>query len=52
MRAIAHGWQPTGIASKIPVSVAKDFEAADAKVGEYEKTKKSRGGKCSTPHPY
>lgn len=51
MRAIAHGWQPSGKAASIPVSVAKDFEAADAKVGKYE-AKKAKGGKCSTPHPY
>lgn len=51
MRAIAHGWRPTGKAAGIPVSVAKDFEAADAKVGKYE-TKKAKGGTCSTPHPY
>jgi hypothetical protein len=51
MRAIAHGWKPTGSAGKIPVSVAKDFEAADAKVGKYE-TKKAKGGRCSTPHPW
>lgn len=31
MAAIAHGWKPTqGPVSKIPVSVAKDFNKADA----------------------
>ncbi len=50
MRAVAHGWKPTGKAAGIPVSVAKDFEAADKKVGKYEH--KAKGGKCSTPHPY
>lgn len=30
MSAIAHGWRPTGSAAKIPVSVAKEFHAADA----------------------
>lgn len=29
MRAIAHGWKPTGSAAGIPVSVAKEFAAAD-----------------------
>lgn len=31
MSAIAHGWRPThGSVAKIPVSVAKEFHAADA----------------------
>ncbi len=30
MSAIAHGWRPTGKAANIPVSVAKEFHAADA----------------------
>ena len=30
MSAIAHGWRPSGKAADIPVSVAKDFHAADA----------------------
>ena len=30
MAAIAHGWRPTGSAKGIPVSVAKEFNAADA----------------------
>lgn len=30
MSAIAHGWKPTGEAAKIPISVAKEFHAADA----------------------
>ena len=30
MSAIAHGWHPTGKAASIPVSVAKEFHAADA----------------------
>lgn len=30
MSAIAHGWHPTGKAAAIPVSVAKEFHAADA----------------------
>lgn len=30
MSAIAHGWHPTGSAGDIPVSVAKEFHAADA----------------------
>lgn len=46
MRAIAHGWQPSGSAAKIPVSVAKDFEAADKKVGKYER--KKAGGRLTT----
>jgi hypothetical protein len=29
MSAIAHGWRPTGKAAHIPVSVAKEFHAAD-----------------------
>jgi hypothetical protein len=29
MAAIAHGWRPTGSAAGIPVSVAKEFHAAD-----------------------
>lgn len=29
MRAVAHGWKPTGKAAGIPVKVAKDFTAAD-----------------------
>jgi hypothetical protein len=29
MRAIAHGWKPKGSAKGIPVSVAKEFAAAD-----------------------
>src|SRR5262245_44950609 len=29
MSAIAHGWRPTGKAAGIPVSVAKEFHAAD-----------------------
>lgn len=29
MAAIAHGWKPSGAAADIPVSVAKDFNAAD-----------------------
>ena len=55
MSAIAHGWKPKGSAARIPVSVAKDFHAADKKVGKWEHpTKKARGGKvrCSTPQPY
>jgi hypothetical protein len=30
MSAIAHGWKPTGKAADIPVSVAREFHAADA----------------------
>ena len=30
MSAIAHGWKPKGSAAGIPVSVAKEFHAADA----------------------
>jgi hypothetical protein len=29
MAAIAHGWRPTGPAASIPVSVAKEYFAAD-----------------------
>jgi hypothetical protein len=29
MSAIAHGWEPTGSAAKIPLSVARDFHEAD-----------------------
>lgn len=29
MSAIAHGWKPKGSAAGIPVSVAKEFHAAD-----------------------
>lgn len=56
MSAIAHGWEPKGSAAGIPVSVAKDFHAADKKVGKWEHaTKKAKGGritKCSTPFNY
>jgi hypothetical protein len=55
MSAIAHGWVPKGKAAGIPVSVAKDFHAADKKVGKWEHpAKKARGGRvrCSTPQPY
>jgi hypothetical protein len=60
MAAIAHGWEPSeGSVAKIPVEVAKDFHAADKKVGKFEHptsvTKRAKGGsirKCSTPHPW
>lgn len=41
MSAIAHGWHPTGKAADIPVSVAKEFHAADAghKYGKRPKSK-------------
>lgn len=29
MRAVAHGWRPTGKAAGIPVSVAKEYAKAD-----------------------
>jgi hypothetical protein len=35
MSAIAHGWRPTGEKGP-PVSVAKEFHAADKKVGKWE----------------
>jgi uncharacterized protein YggE len=39
MRAIAHGWHPDhGDVAKIPVSVAKEFEAAD----EAKKAKRNK----------
>jgi hypothetical protein len=34
MSAIAHGWKPKGSAKDIPVSVAKDFHAADKAKGK------------------
>lgn len=40
MSAIAHGWKPTGEAADIPVSVAKEFHAAD-KGKKYGAKKKS-----------
>jgi hypothetical protein len=58
MSAIAHGWEPKGSAAGIPVDVAKDFHAADKKVGKWEHptkvTKRAKGGtiKCSTPFNY
>lgn len=41
MAAIAHGWQPPSGSkvSKIPVKVAKEFNAADAKTGILRKKK-------------
>lgn len=35
MAAVAHGWKPTGEKGP-PVSVAKEFHAADKKVGKWE----------------
>lgn len=29
MSAVAHGWKPTGSAKGLPVSVAREFHAAD-----------------------
>jgi hypothetical protein len=60
MSAIAHGWTPPAGSkvAKIPVDVAKDFHAADKKVGKWEHptkvTKRAKGGtiKCSTPFNY
>jgi hypothetical protein len=46
MAMIAHGGKPTGMNGP-PVSVAKEFNAADAKTGILRKKKKrpeSRGG--------
>ena len=38
MAAIAHGWQPDNPQlAKIPVSVAKDFNAADQKADKRKK---------------
>lgn len=52
MSAISHGWRMPG-GKGPPASVAKEFHSADKKVGKWEHpTKKARGGKCSTPHPY
>ncbi len=41
MSAIAHGWRPSGSAAGIPVSVAKEFHAADAGK-RYGKTPRER----------
>jgi len=37
MRAIAHGWKPTGSAKGIPVKVAKEFAAVDKVSKNYKK---------------
>jgi hypothetical protein len=57
MSAIDHGWKPPAGSkvARIPVSVAKEFHAADKKVGKWEHpTKKAAGGhvSCSTPFPW
>ena len=49
MSAIAHGWKPTGEAADIPVSVAKDFHAAD-KSKKYGKKAPKIGGGESKPN--
>jgi hypothetical protein len=48
MSAIAHGWRPTGSAAKIPVSVAKEFHAAD-KGHKYGKGMHGQSGKTYPP---
>lgn len=40
MAMIAHGGKPTGMKSPPPMSVAKEFNAADAKTGILRKKKK------------
>jgi len=55
MSAIAHGWEPPAGSkvADIPKDVAVEFHSADKKVGKWEHpTKKAKGGKCSTPHPW
>jgi len=46
MSAISHGWHPDkGSVAKIPVSVAKEFHAADGKMGrKYGKGRPGAGG--------
>ncbi len=43
MAAVAHGWHPTGMKGP-PVSVAKEFHAADKKKGKFEHPR-GHGGK-------
>ena len=63
MSAIAHGWRPSGSASKIPVKVAKEFHAKDAghKYGQgmhgqkgkpYPKHNKAYGGAVRIANKY
>src|SRR5262252_4370304 len=45
MSAIAHGWKPKGSAAGIPMSVAKEFHAADgAMKHKYGKGRPGMGG--------
>jgi hypothetical protein len=48
MSAIAHGWKPTGKAADIPVSVAREFHAAD-KGHKYGKGMHGQRGKSYPP---
>lgn len=48
MSAIAHGWRPKGSAAVIPVSVAKEFHAADA--GHKYGAGGKKGHKASPKH--
>lgn len=48
MAARAHGWNPGG--KQVPVSVAKEFHAADKKVGRWEHKPMPVGNKQSSDH--
>jgi hypothetical protein len=48
MSAISHGWKPTGKAADIPVSVAREFHAAD-KGHKYGKGMHGQRGKAYPP---
>ena len=48
MSAISHGWKPTGKAADIPVSVAREFHAAD-KGHKYGKGMHGQRGKSYPP---
>jgi hypothetical protein len=40
MAAVAHGWKPPGLSRPpVPVKVAREFNAADAKSGNFRKKK-------------
>lgn len=45
MEGIAHGWKPSGMKKAPPVSVAKDFAAADKEVGAFRSSVKKRSAK-------
>jgi hypothetical protein len=48
MAARAHGWNPGG--KQVPISVAKEFHAADKKVGKWEHAPMAKGNKQSSDH--